>query len=210
MAKKKKRKDSKKTDKNNYQVELKGLLLILIAIIGFGRFGIVGRLISAFGAFLVGTWYNILLLAILIVGGYMMVKREKPNFFTSKLVGLYVFVIGILVFSHLDYIIQNDLKDFEIIKETINNFMASTKTIMNIQGGGVIGAIFSILFVKLFDVGGTKIVVWALLICGTVMFTGLSIADSVQYFMNKAKDADRKSTRLNSSHEIPSRMPSSA
>ncbi len=192
MAKKKKRKDSKKTDKNNYQVELKGLLLILIAIIGFGRFGIVGRLISAFGAFLVGTWYNILLLAILIVGGYMMVKREKPNFFTSKLVGLYVFVIGILVFSHLDYIIQNDLKDFEIIKETINNFMASTKTIMNIQGGGVIGAIFSILFVKLFDVGGTKIVVWALLICGTVMFTGLSIADSVQYFMNKAKDAKHK------------------
>ena len=111
MTKKKKRKDSKKTDKNNYQVELKGLLLILVAIIGFGRFGIVGRLISAFGAFLVGTWYNILLLAILIVGGYMMVKREKPNFFTSKLVGLYVFVIGILVFSHLDYIIQNDLKD---------------------------------------------------------------------------------------------------
>ena len=159
MAKKKKRKDSKKTDKNNYQVELKGLLLILVAIIGFGRFGIVGRLISAFGAFLVGTWYNILLLAILIVGGYMMVKREKPNFFTSKLVGLYVFVIGILVFSHLDYIIQNDLKDFEIIKETINNFMASTKKIMNIQGGGVIGAIFSILFVKIFDVGGTKIIV---------------------------------------------------
>ena len=85
MAKKKKRKDSKKTDKNNYQVELKGLLLILVAIIGFGRFGIVGRLISAFGAFLVGTWYNILLLAILIVGGYMMVKREKPNFFVKKI-----------------------------------------------------------------------------------------------------------------------------
>ena len=192
MAKKKKRKDSKKTDKNNYQVELKGLLLILIAIIGFGRFGIVGRLISAFFIFLAGTWYNILLSAILIIGGYMMVKREKPNFFTSKLVGLYVLFIGILVFSHLDYIIQNDLKDFEIVKETINNFMASTKTIMNVQGGGVIGAICSILFVKLFDVEGTKIVVWALLICGTVMFTGFSIADCIQYFMNKAKDAKHK------------------
>ena len=29
-------------------------------------------------------------------------------------------------------------------------------------------------------------------------------------YINRAKRGDRKSTRLNSSHEIPSRMPSSA
>lgn len=187
MAKKKKRKEEKK--KPSYQVELKGLALILIAIIGFGRFGVVGKLISAFSVFLVGTWFNVLLLAVFIVGIYMMVKREKPDFFTSKLTGLYIFVIGLLVFSHLDYVVHNDLKDFEIVKETVNNFMASTKTIMNVQGGGIIGAVFSLVFVKLFDINGTKIVTWALLICGTVMFTGMSIADMFKTVKEKAKHA---------------------
>ena len=66
MAKKKKRKETKKPD-NGYKIELTGLLFILIAIIGFGRFGIVGRCIGDFSAFLVGSWYNVLLVAFLII-----------------------------------------------------------------------------------------------------------------------------------------------
>lgn len=195
MAKKKKRKDTKKKG-SNYQVELKGLGLILIAIIGFGRFGIVGRLFSAFAVFLVGTWFNVLLAAVFIVGVYMMIKRDKPDFFTTKLMGLYIFAIGLLVFSHLDYVVHNDLKDFEIVKETINNFMASTKTIVNVQGGGIIGSVFSLIFVKLFDVKGTQIVNWALLICGTVMFTGMSIADMVKGMINKSKEAAARRVKM--------------
>lgn len=186
MAKKKKRKENKKKG-SGYQVELKGLGLIIVAIIGAGRFGFVGRLFNAFAVFLVGTWYNALLLAVLIIGVYMMVKREKPDFFTSKLMGLYVFAIGLLVLSHLNYVVDNHLKDFEIVKETVNNFMASTKVIMNVQGGGIIGSIFSLLFVKMFDVNGTKIVTWAILVCGVVMFTGMSIADMFKLVTDKAQ-----------------------
>lgn len=200
MAKKKKRKDTKKKG-SNYQVELKGLGLILIAIIGFGRFGVVGRLFSAFAVFLVGTWFNVLLAAVFVVGVYMMIKRDKPDFFTTKLMGLYVFAIGLLVFSHLDYVVHNDLKDFEIIKETINNFMASTKTIVNVQGGGIIGSVFSLIFVKLFDVKGTQIVNWALLICGTVMFTGMSIADMVKGMINKSKEAAQRRVKMREEEE---------
>lgn len=187
MAKKKKRKEDKKKS-TGYQTELIGLFLILIAILGAGNkggFGPVGRLIGAFAAFLVGTWYNILLIAVFIIGVFMMVKRERPNYFTSKLVGLYIFCIGFLVFSHLSYITKNDLQGFDILKETVLNFMASTKSMMNIQGGGIIGALVSILFVALFDVGGTKIVSWVLLICGTVLFTGVSIADMIKLCKSK-------------------------
>lgn len=186
MGKKKKRNEEKKPNRG-YQVELTGLLLILIAIIGFGQFGIVGELITSFSAFLVGTWYNILMVVLLVVGIYMMVKREKPDFFTSKLFGLYIFAIGILIFSHIGYVQQNQLKGFEIIKETINNFIASTQVISNIQGGGILGSLFSVLFVKLFDVKGTEIVVWALLICGLVMFTGISIFDMIKAIKSKIK-----------------------
>lgn len=197
MAKKKKQKDAKKKDQG-YHIELKGLGLIIIAIIGFGRFGVVGKLISAFAVFLVGTWFNVFLSAVFIVGVFMMIKREKPDFFTSKLSGLYVFAIGLLIFSHIDYIINNDLKEMQILEETITNFMASTKTIMNVQGGGIIGALFSLLFVKLFDIKGTQIVIWALLICGIVMFTGVSISDMVKYISKKWKEMKKiREERIN-------------
>ena len=192
MAKRNKRKEDKKKS-TGYQVELIGILLILIAILGAGSkggFGPVGRLIGAFAAFLVGAWYNLLLVAVFVVGVYMMVKRERPNYFTSKLVGLYVLCIGILVFSHLSYITKNDLQGFEILKETVLNFMASTKSMMNIQGGGLVGAIVSILFVSLFDVAGTKIVSWALIICGVVLFTGVSIADMIKSAKTKLDETN--------------------
>lgn len=187
MAKKKKRKEPDKK-KNSYSVELKGLILILFAIIGFGRFGIVGEGVSAFAAFLVGTWYNLLLVGLLITGIYMMIKREAPNFFTSKLFGLYIFVIGILVLSHLNYVKDTPLKGFEMVKETIDNFMLSIKNINIIQGGGIIGALFTLLNVSLFDVKGTDIVIVVLLICGVVMFTGVSIMDA----LNKVKEKSKK------------------
>ena len=183
MAKRKKK--NVKANTNNYGVELIGILLIIIAIIGIiPNTGIVGNFISNFSAFLVGTWYNVLLGLVMIIGLYMIIKREKPNFFTSKLIGLYIFIIGILIFSHLEYI--KELKGFEIIEETINRFMTSASSRTNL-GGGLIGSSFSALFVYLFEMNGTRIVTWALIICGLIMFTGVSIYDCLQKAKNKIK-----------------------
>ena len=187
MAKRKKRKNDGKK-KPSYQIELMGLALIIISILGFGRFGPVGEAISAFGAFLVGVWYNVLLLGVMITGIYMVIKREKPDFLTSKLIGIYILAIGILIFSHIGYIEKNELELAQIFKETIDNFMASTKVISNIQGGGILGAGFSWAFVSLFELKGTKIVVWAMLICGVIMFTGMSIYDMLSSAKEKTKD----------------------
>ena len=196
----KEKKETKKKD-TGYKVELIGLLLILIAIIGFiPNTGPVGEFISDFSVFLVGTWYNLLLIALMVVGIYMMIKREKPDFFTSKLIGLYVFVIGILVFSHIKYLENTKLESVEIITETVNNFMAS-KSHTN-AGGGIIGSIFSLLFVTLFDLNGTKIVTWALLICGSVMFTGVSIYDAIKAIINKLKQYRSKEKQLKDKKEI--------
>lgn len=201
MAKKKTKKSPKKKG-SNYQVELIGLLFIILAIIGFGRFGLVGELISNFAAFLVGTWNAILLILLFLTGIYMMVKREKPNFFTSKLVGLYIIVVSILIFSHLNYIESGSVKPADILKATVDNFLASTKVIANIEGGGIIGAVFSILFVKLFDMEGTKIVAWAFVICGFVMFTGMSIADALKKAKDKAKNSIKRKPK-EKKEEVP-------
>lgn len=188
MAKKKKRKETKKKN-SGYQVELVGIFLILLSIIGFiPNTGVVGNFISSFAGFLVGTWYNVLLGAVMIVGIYMMVKRDKPDFFTSKLIGLYIVCIAVLVFSHIKYIQDKDLKGFEIVTQTVNNLMQSSNNGINL-GGGMIGALFSLGFSYLFDIKGTQIVMWALLVCGLIMFTGISIYDMVKWSLNKAKNS---------------------
>ena len=201
MAKKKKRKETKK-EKSGYQVELFGLLLVLIAIIGFiPNTGIVGNFISSFAIFLVGTWYNIILICLSIVGIYMMIKRDKPDFFTSKLIGFYIFLIGILILSHINYIQNTDLKGFEIITETVNNFMLANTNKTNL-GGGIIGALFSTGFVYLFSINGTKIVTWGLLICGIILFTGVSLVDAFKYIISKIKSKKSKEKKEKDKQEI--------
>ena len=192
MAKKKKRKNAKKEEKQ-YSFELIGILLIIIAIIGImPNTGIVGNFVSNFSAFLVGTWYNVLLGIIIIVGIYMIVKRNKPDFVNSKSIGLYMLAISILTLSHLEYIKTGKLSGFEIITETINNFMSSAVVSKTNIGGGLIGAVFSSLFLYLFALKGTKIVTWALFVCGIILFTGLSIYDVFKACTNKIKTNKEK------------------
>ena len=190
MAKKKKRKETKKD--SSYLIELKGMLLILIAIIGICKFGIVGAFIEHFAAFFVGVAYNILLLVLFIVGVYMIIKREYPTFFSSKLIGIYAIVIALLVFCHLDYIKQLETSGTQIFTETIDNLMAFANNTGKIQGGGILGAFFAWANVSLFTIEGTRVVCIALIIFGIVMFTGVSIYDMINASKNKVADALKK------------------
>lgn len=192
MAKKKKRKVEKKPS-SGYKVELIGVILIAISIIGICQFGIVGNFLSGFASFLVGTAYNILLASLLVIGMYMIVKRQAPDFFTSKLVGLYIIILSLLILFHANYIKHLGIEGFEVIKETINNLMGAINGVEKIQGGGIFGAILSVLFVKLFTVTGTRVVCIVLLICGLVMFTGMSIYDMITKSKNKVKEVIKKS-----------------
>ena len=66
MAKKKKSKDAE-ASKFTYSVELTGLILILIGLIGFG-FGPVGTIIKKFAMFLLGEWWPAILILVLFLG----------------------------------------------------------------------------------------------------------------------------------------------
>ncbi len=198
MAKRKTRKNSKK--KESYFMDLYGILLMLIAIIGIGKYGPVGRLIASFAVFLVGNLYFFLLLFILLLGGYLIVYRKNINFFSSKMLGFYLFIIGILVFLHQNYVLES-IQVSKIFSITVDNIMSAVTKIMESKisvgvfdaslsntGGGILGAIFSTLFYKLFEKDGTDIVVWVLLISGFMIFTGMSIFNIVRNITEKTKD----------------------
>ena len=196
MAKRKRRKQTKK--ESSYSIELKGILLLLIAIIGCCPFGIAADIFKGFAAFIAGVWYIIPLIGIGATGIYMMVKRENPDFLTSRLVGLYILMIGILTLSHNEYIRELASKGIDaskIFTETINNLMGFVKHTEAIQGGGIIGAIFSVIGYKLLTLEGMNVVCIALIICGVIMFTGVSIYDMI--IKMKDKVTDLKETKHN-------------
>ena len=178
MSKNKQKKDADK--KFIYNNEVTGIILILISIIGICRYGPVGRFISSFAVFLVGTIYPVLLIMFLLLGLYLIVKREAPNYFSSKLLGLYTFILALLIFLHIDYVTMNDLKGVTIFKETIDNVLLTFKNVDAISntGGGIFGALLSFVFVSLFSIEGTKIVVGGLVVLGFILFLNVSIYDT--------------------------------
>lgn len=203
MAKKKKRKEPKKKS-TGYSVELIGFLLIMIAIIGWiPKSGIIGHFIRSFAIFLAGPFDFIFLLSLVIIGSYMIVKREKPDFFNSRLVGFYIFLIGLFVCSHMEYLKNKDLEGTKIITETISNFFKAISDISTKAnlGGGIIGAIFSCIFVSLLDINGTRVAFITLMICGFVMFSGFSIYNITKNLKDKSEiNKEKRKDRKNKEH----------
>lgn len=201
MAKKKSRRAKDK--KPSYLIELYGILFILLAILGIGKYGFAGRVVASFSLFLVGNLYFFLLIVLLISGIFIIVNRKSINFLSSKMIGVYLFVIGLTVLMHQNYVLDN-INPSKIFTETIDYLMLGIEKIMNksVQtgvfnaalsntGGGIFGAIFSSLFYALFDAQGTKVVVPILLVSGFMIFTGLSIKDILDKGKEKAKSLKR-------------------
>ena len=204
MAKKKKRKENKK-QKTGYSVELIGFLLIMISIIGWiPKTGIIGHFISSFAIFLAGPFDFLFLISLVIIGIYMIIKRQKPDFFNPRLVGLYIFLIGLFVCSHMEYVQDKNLTGAKIVTETISNFF---KAISDMQakanlGGGIIGAIFSLLFVSLLDINGTRIAFITLMVCGFVLFSGVSLFDIIKKMSEKTNSAKEHRKENKNKEEI--------
>lgn len=196
MAKKKKTKSAEK-ENFQYSVELTGLLLILIGIIGVG-FGPVGTLIKKFAMFLLGNWWVLVLLLVLFLGSYMLFKRKMPKFFTSRLIGVYILIIVLLVWSHIPFI-KECAKSADILKTTVDNFMSRIATISSTAkigttgqtsisiGGGIVGAFFAFLLSACFGENGTYIVLVVLALFGFIMLFEITLLDIVKKFFGLFK-----------------------
>ena len=96
---KKKKKKTKSKSTLEIGIEVYALLLIFISILGLGKLGPVGKLITSFSLFLTGSAYMPFLVLLLILGIYAFLKKDWPDFFTTKMLGSYLFITG-QTFSH--------------------------------------------------------------------------------------------------------------
>ncbi len=213
-----KRKKSKESSTQGMSIELTGLILAIIGIIGFG-FGHVGTIIKEFAMFLFGSWWLIFVIYLLMVGLYMLFKRKMPKFFSSRLIGFYLIVIVILVASHFTFL--NKLgSPSEIVTETINRYMDRigtidlTSSILNTGdttlaiGGGLIGALIISALYFLFARIGTIIVLVVLAIFGVIMLLNITLADLIDgikgFVMRNKKYSEEDEENKEEGEELPS------
>ena len=187
MARKKKTSKKKEKTEFNYSVDIIAFILILIGFVGLGSFGIVGTMIKKFAMFLLGEWWFIVLITVLLMGAYMIIKRKLPNFFTAKLLGFYLAVIVILLGAHFGFI--NHYAPKEIITVTMNNYQSRISTMGNSSsllssgqrsiniGGGIVGAGLSSLLASFFGKPGTIVVMVSLTIIAIVLLFDINLGD---------------------------------
>lgn len=194
MAKKKPSKDDNKKG-FPYAKELEGLALVSIGLLGFGKFGIVGRVIRNFAVFLFGNWYILGFIIAILLGSILLIKRKNPNLLNARLVGVYAIVIAVLLLAHLEYVKEGNLNGVDIIKTTSNNLIASFESpaLIRHTGGGIIGAFFAFMFVSLFDITGTLIVCAVITLFGIIMLFDITLIDLfkllIKPFKRKPKEA---------------------
>ena len=204
MAKRKKSKEKESSPK--YSIELTGLILILIGIIGMG-FGYIGAFIKEFMMFLAGEFWFVILFAILFLGVSMLFKRKLPNFFSTRLIGLYILFLIILVLGHFE-LLKKTAGFSDLLNVTYNNYMnrissiSKTDSLLSsgsssiVIGGGFIGAICSGGLNAAFSLNGTKIVLVVLGIFSFILIFNITMSDIIEkiksiFKSNKSNDEEK-------------------
>lgn len=199
MAKTKKKKKSEEKKFEHWN-EVIGLFLIVVSILSIvpTPLGIIGELGASFAMFLIGTWYQVLLLFVFFLGCYMVYKRELPDFFTRRMIGLYLLMAGLLVLEHTTYVKTYSKDVLMVFQVTVDNLVANFQHIMDdtaltLKGAGVIGALFSVAFYKLFALEGTYIVSILFLLVSIAMLTGFDIVSFITKPFKRTKKKKKPS-----------------
>ena len=201
MAKRRRRR------KKSFEISasLYAVLFIILAILGIGKLGPAGRIIAFCSMSLTGSMYLVFLAVLLILGIYVLFKGEWPDFFSTKMLGIYLLILGILTFMHWDLVSSTNNVD-AVFKETMNQLKMAFQSVMatgnipeNVNlGGGLVGGIFALTFAKLFSYLGMQIVTIVFIIGGLCLFTGFSI---VEFIKNRLEDIEE--SRNNHEDEEP-------
>ncbi|KAB7708105.1 cell division protein FtsK [Bacillus aerolatus] len=185
----KKKKSSKRTKKSAkmkeaVKLELMGIIIIAVSIIGIIKLGAVGNAFVYFFRFFLGEWYMIGFIGTIAYGVYIMMKRKKPFLFRRRQVGLYIILISMLLLSHVKLfeLLGSDrpfnepsvlINTWELYWLEVKEGMESSKDL----GGGMIGAMLFAVSYFLFDTLGTKMLSFVLVIIGLILITGRSFGE---------------------------------
>ncbi|GGB56086.1 DNA translocase FtsK [Fictibacillus barbaricus] len=199
MAKNKKKKAKNKGRwKEQLTFEIAGLSLLALASLGLAKMGNVGMAFVHLLRFFSGEWYGVLLLGCILISFYLIWKRSWPLLLTKKLAGAYILFFSFLVLSHLTLFEHltngGEWKDASVIRNTWDLYWLQLQgeTSTNDLGGGIAGAIGFALFYFLFGAGGTKLVIFFLIIGSLLLISGKSLSVILQKLVDFTSHASAK------------------
>ncbi|EDH0936681.1 cell division protein FtsK [Listeria monocytogenes] len=192
---------SKKKQSASFRLEITGVILIAIGVIGLLQLGFVGRGFFALAEMFVGLLSYVLLAGSVILGGYMVIRRKMPHLFSKRLVGIYLIVLGFLTYIHMYFIIHNLGANASVVSSTwklvLENLFRPNQ--VGFVGGGMFGAAITSITYFLLDRLGTNLIAVLLIIYGFSLVSGISIrqffskiAEFVRYLFTKGKVATEK------------------
>ncbi|MBC2301861.1 DNA translocase FtsK [Listeria welshimeri] len=192
---------SKKKKSASFRIEITGIVLIAIGLIGILQLGFIGRGFFALAEMFVGLLSYVLLAGIVILGGYMVIRRKMPRLFSKRLVGIYLIVLGFLTYIHMYFIIHHLGANAPVVSSTwklvLENLFRPNQ--VSFVGAGMIGAAITSVTYFLLDQLGTNIIAILLIIYGFSLVSGVSIrqffskiTEFVRYLFSKGKAATEK------------------
>lgn len=201
---------SKKKQSASFRLEITGVVLIAIGIIGLLQLGFVGRGFFALAEMFVGLLSYVLLAGSVILGGYMVIRRKMPHLFSKRLVGMYLIVLGFLTYIHMYFIIHNLGANASVISSTwklvLENLFRPNQ--VGFVGGGMIGAVVTSVTYFLLDRLGTNLIAALLIIYGFSLVSSISIrqffakvTEFVRYLFTKGKAATEKGKEVKAKHD---------
>ncbi|UMZ73469.1 FtsK/SpoIIIE family DNA translocase [Natranaerofaba carboxydovora] len=158
MAAKIKSKQKKRNnkDRKTENVEIKGVGIIVLALISFSSIflteqtGFLGGMLKQVLTLMAGDKAWVIPLFLIVIGGFALVKRNMDM--SSRFIGFGIILSLIIIGSHLEIILKSDfMSRGEIISE-------SWGLIVQREGGGIIGGVFSTLFLLTLGEIGTLII----------------------------------------------------
>ena len=182
----KKRKYKKREYKKKHNIQLAGIIMSLLSIIGLGRLGIVGKFIMSIGVFFMGQLWFVGLILMCLIGIYMTFVNKKYGL-TIRTIGLSMIIFSFLILVHNNFIEELGVDVSQTFKMVFDQMMSALKGTNNSNGGGIIGVSSLWLFIKLFSVIGTKIVSVVFIIIGIVFLFDISLIDLIKKFIEKVK-----------------------
>jgi S-DNA-T family DNA segregation ATPase FtsK/SpoIIIE len=177
------------------KIELLGLVIIVLCLIGLLESGWLGKNVLAFlFRFVAGSWDFTIPLLLMGMAVHMMFTRKPPQL-TSRWLGCLLILLAILMWDHLMLykLITADGKfaDQSIVRVTWDRLWLdhSQKVSTTGVGGGMAGAIFFAMCNSLVGMIGTGLIIGLLFMAGIMFFFNLSYVDVLLFVKNKIADA---------------------
>lgn len=190
------RKKQKKVEwKKQLTFELIGLFLIVLASVAFAQLGSVGQGLTHMFRFFLGEWQVVLTIGLFILSLYLMIKRQVPNLFTRRLIGIYLLVFAVVLLSHIRlfdlFSKPGDFIDGSVIRNTWELYWLQINgdTTISDLGGGMIGAIGFAISHFLFAASGTVVFALFIIITALILITGRSFVELIANFVAQFKSA---------------------